>query len=33
MDKYSGIWESFICYMMRTAPGEHWEHETGELII
>src|SRR5450432_2074139 len=33
MDKYSKIWESFICYMMRTAPGEQWEHETGKLII
>lgn len=30
--KYSRYWESFICYMMRTAPVGHWEDETGELI-
>src|SRR5277367_2149902 len=32
VDKYSGIWESFICYMMRTAPLEDWEDETGTSI-
>ena len=29
IDKYSAVWERFICYVMRTAP-EHWEDETGE---
>jgi hypothetical protein len=33
MEKYSGIWESFICYMMRTAPTEHWRHESGESFF
>jgi hypothetical protein len=32
VEKYSRIWERFICYMMRTAPAGHWEDETGELI-
>lgn len=32
VEKYSRIWEQFICYMMRTAPVEDWEDETGELI-
>jgi Orsellinic acid/F9775 biosynthesis cluster protein D len=30
IDKYSRVWESLICYMMRMAPVEHWEDETGE---
>jgi hypothetical protein len=30
IDKYSAMWERLICYMMRTAPVEHWEDETGE---
>ena len=29
INKYSGIWASFICYIMRTAPVEDWEDETG----
>jgi len=29
--KYSDIWASFICYMMRTADQESHENETGEL--
>jgi hypothetical protein len=29
VEKYSAVWERFICYMMRTAPKEHWEQETG----
>ena len=29
MDKYSAVWERFICYMMRTAPSERWEGKTG----
>lgn len=29
MAKYSGYWECMICYMMRTAPSENWEDETG----
>ena len=32
VEKYSAIWERFICYMMRTAPVEHWEDETGEWV-
>jgi Orsellinic acid/F9775 biosynthesis cluster protein D len=28
IDKYSAVWERFICYMMRTVP-EWWENETG----
>jgi Orsellinic acid/F9775 biosynthesis cluster protein D len=27
--KYSKVYEGMICYMMRTAPKEHWEDETG----
>jgi Orsellinic acid/F9775 biosynthesis cluster protein D len=27
--KYSRFYEGMICYMMRTAPKEHWEDETG----
>jgi hypothetical protein len=30
VDKYSAVWERLICYMMRTAPPEHWEDETGK---
>jgi hypothetical protein len=30
MDKYSAVWERFICYVMRTAPTEQWDDETGE---
>lgn len=33
VEKYSAIWERFICYMMRTAPIEHWEDETGKLVL
>ena len=33
MDKYGRIWESFICYMMRTAPPEHWRDETGTCSV
>jgi hypothetical protein len=29
VDKYSIVWERFICYMMRTAPIDDWEDETG----
>ncbi|ELR08058.1 hypothetical protein VC83_08397 [Pseudogymnoascus destructans] len=30
MEKYSRVWEGFICYMMRTATGDCWEDpETG----
>ena len=29
INKYSGIWASFICYIMRTAPVEDWEDKTG----
>jgi hypothetical protein len=32
VEKYSGYWESMICYIMRTAPIEDWEDETGEYI-
>jgi hypothetical protein len=28
--KYSGYFEGFICYMMRTAPMDDWEEATGE---
>ena len=28
IDKYSGYWQHFICYAMRTAPQEGWEEET-----
>ena len=31
IDKYSGIFACFICYMMRTAPIENQTDETGEL--
>jgi hypothetical protein len=30
IEKYSGFFESFICYMMRTAPTENWTDETGQ---
>jgi hypothetical protein len=33
VEKYSGYWESMICYIMRTAPIEGWEDETGEYIF
>ena len=33
LEKYSAIWERFICYMMRTAPVEHWEDESGMLAL
>jgi Orsellinic acid/F9775 biosynthesis cluster protein D len=33
VEKYSAIWERFICYMMRTAPEEHWEDESGMLAL
>jgi hypothetical protein len=33
VEKYSGIWESFICYMMRMAPTEHWRDEIGGLFF
>ena len=29
VDKYSAVWERFICYMLRTAPSEQWDDETG----
>lgn len=32
IEKYSGIFASFICYMMRTAPIENHSDETGELV-
>jgi Orsellinic acid/F9775 biosynthesis cluster protein D len=32
VEKYSAIWERFICYMMRTALVERWEDETGEWV-
>jgi hypothetical protein len=28
--RYSMIWEGLICYMMRTAPMDDWEDESGE---
>lgn len=31
IDKYSGIFRCFICYMMRTAPVEDHTDETGKL--
>ena len=31
VEKYSKVWERFICYTMRTAPAGHWEDETGKL--
>jgi hypothetical protein len=31
VEKYSGIFASFICYMMRTAPVESHTDETGKL--
>jgi hypothetical protein len=31
VDKYSGIFACFICYMMRTAPLENHTDETGKL--
>ena len=31
VDKYSGIFASFICYIMRTAPLENHTDETGKL--
>ena len=33
MDKYSAVWERLIYYMMRTAPIEHWENESGKLAL
>ena len=33
VEKYSAIWERYICYMLRTAPIEHWEDETGMLAL
>lgn len=33
IDKYSGFFEGFICYMMRTAPVENYGDETGKLVI
>ena len=33
MDKYSAVWERCICYMMRTAPKEHWDDETGTCRV
>jgi len=30
INKYSGYFEGFICYMMRTAPMDDWEEATGE---
>jgi hypothetical protein len=33
VEKYSAIWERLICYMMRTAPAEHWEDESGKLAL
>jgi hypothetical protein len=33
MDKYSAVWERLIFYMMRTAPTEHWEGESGKLTL
>jgi Orsellinic acid/F9775 biosynthesis cluster protein D len=32
IDKYSGIFACFICYMIRTAPIEDYDDETGELV-
>jgi len=32
IDRYSAVWERFICYMLRTAPIERWGDETGEWI-
>jgi hypothetical protein len=32
IEKYSGIFACFVCYMMRTAPVENCADETGELI-
>jgi hypothetical protein len=32
IEQYSAVWERFICYVMRTAPAEHWEDETGAWI-
>jgi hypothetical protein len=33
VEKYSAIWERFICYMMRTAPVERWEDKSGKLVL
>jgi hypothetical protein len=33
IDKYSGIFARFICYMMRTAPVGNHSHETGKLVF
>jgi hypothetical protein len=33
LEQYSTVWESVICYMMRTAPTEHWEDETGMSVV
>jgi len=30
VEKYSAVWERFIYYILRTAPVENWEDETGE---
>jgi hypothetical protein len=32
IDKYSGIFACFICYMIRTAPMEDYDDETGKLV-
>jgi hypothetical protein len=32
IDKYSGIFAGFICYMMRTAPVGNYSDETGKLV-
>jgi len=29
IEKYSGFFEGFICYMMRTAATDGWRDETG----
>jgi hypothetical protein len=33
VEKYSAIWERFICYIMRTAPAEQWDDESGMLAL
>jgi hypothetical protein len=33
VDKYNAVWERLICYIMRTAPIEHWEEESGKLAL
>ena len=32
IDKYSGIFAGFICYMIRTAPIGNYSDETGKLV-